>query len=72
MLGMSATPVVNNLQEGKSLVELVTGLEHRSCRCRPTLANCMKLHQQLVTARDPEDADYDDPGRPRDRAPGSS
>ena len=48
VLGMSATPVVNNLQEGKSLVELVTGLEHPELPTQATIANCMRLHQQLV------------------------
>ena len=27
VLGLSATPVINNLQEGKSLLELISGLE---------------------------------------------
>lgn len=49
VLAMSATPVVNNLQEGKSMVELVTGLEHQDLETRPTVANCMALHQKLVT-----------------------
>ena len=41
VLGMSATPVVNNLQEGKSLVELITGLEHPELPTQPTVGNCM-------------------------------
>jgi superfamily II DNA or RNA helicase len=49
VLGMSATPVINNLQEGKSMVELVTGLAHDELDIRPTVSNCMKLHQRLVT-----------------------
>ncbi|WPB79521.1 zinc-ribbon domain-containing protein [Archangium violaceum] len=49
VLGMSATPVINNLQEGKSLVELVTGLQHDDLETVPTVANCMSLHQRLVT-----------------------
>jgi superfamily II DNA or RNA helicase len=49
VLGMSATPVVNNLQEGKSLVELVSGLAHDEIDTRPTVPNCMRLHQRLVT-----------------------
>jgi len=48
VLGMSATPVINNLQEGKSLVELVTGVAHDDLETRATVPNCMKLHQQLV------------------------
>ena len=49
VLGMSATPVINNLQEGKSMVELVTGLAHDEIDTRPTIPNCMKLHQRLLT-----------------------
>jgi len=49
VLGMSATPVINNLQEGKSMVELVSGLAHDELDTRPTVPNCMKLHQRLVT-----------------------
>jgi len=48
VLGMSATPVINNLQEGKSLVELVAGISHDDLNTRPTVPNCMRLHQQLV------------------------
>ena len=46
---MSATPVINNLQEGKSLVKLITGVHHNELDIRPTLPNCMKLHQRFVT-----------------------
>lgn len=46
---MSATPVINNLQEAKSMVELVSGIAHDELDTRPTMPNCMKLHQRLVT-----------------------
>lgn len=49
VLGMSATPVINNLKEGKSLVELVTGLERVDLGERATINNCMRLHQAFVT-----------------------
>ena len=49
VLGMSATPVINNLQEGKSLVELITTVEHDDIPTRATIPNCNKLHQKLVT-----------------------
>jgi superfamily II DNA or RNA helicase len=49
VIGMSATPVINNLQEGKSLVELVTGVTHDELDIHPSIPNCMKLHQRLVT-----------------------
>ncbi|MBD1995251.1 DEAD/DEAH box helicase family protein [Leptolyngbya sp. FACHB-541] len=49
VLGMSATPVINNLKEGKSLVELVTGVERPELNEKATLNNCMRLHQAFVT-----------------------
>jgi hypothetical protein len=49
VLGMSATPVINNLQEGKSLVELVTGIGHDDLKVKASVSNCMRLHQKLVT-----------------------
>jgi Hypothetical methyltransferase/Probable Zinc-ribbon domain/Type III restriction enzyme, res subunit len=49
VLGMSATPVINNLKEGKSLVELVTGLERADLGEKATINNCMRLHQAFVT-----------------------
>ncbi|MEK6237031.1 MAG: DEAD/DEAH box helicase, partial [Planctomycetales bacterium] len=48
VLGMSATPVINNLQEGRSLIELITGVEHADLSTRTTVSNCMRMHQQLV------------------------
>lgn len=49
VLGMSATPVINNLKEGKSLIELVTGVERPDLNEKATLNNCMRLHQAFVT-----------------------
>lgn len=49
VLGMSATPVINNLKEGKSLVELVTGVERSDLGEKATLNNCMQLHQAFVS-----------------------
>ncbi|CAN5549418.1 hypothetical protein BH10ACI2_BH10ACI2_21730 [soil metagenome] len=49
VLGMSATPVINNLYEGKSLLELINGLEYSDLKINPNLANCMSLYQKLVT-----------------------
>jgi hypothetical protein len=49
VLGMSATPVINNLKEGKSLVELVTGIERSDLGEQATINNCMRLHQAFVT-----------------------
>jgi superfamily II DNA or RNA helicase len=49
VLGMSGTPVINNLQEGKSLVEMITGHRHDDLEIVPTVQNCMRLYQRLVT-----------------------
>ena len=49
VLGMSGTPVINTLQEGKSLVELITGHTHDDLEVKPTVQNCMRLYQRLVT-----------------------
>ncbi|MCA9212187.1 MAG: DEAD/DEAH box helicase family protein, partial [Planctomycetales bacterium] len=49
VLGLSATPVINNLQEGRSLVEMITGIEHDDIDVKPTVHNCMRLHQKLMT-----------------------
>ncbi|MBS1809046.1 MAG: DEAD/DEAH box helicase family protein [Acidobacteria bacterium] len=49
VLGMSATPIINNLREGKSLVELVTGIERSDLGEKATINNCMRLHQAFVS-----------------------
>lgn len=49
VLGMSGTPVINTLQEGKSLVEMITGHRHDDLDVAPTVQNCMRLYQRLVT-----------------------
>ena len=49
VLGLSATPVINNLQEGRSLVEMITGVEHDDIDVKPTVHNCMRLHQKLMS-----------------------
>ena len=48
LLGMSATPVINNLQEGKGLVEMISGLEHAELHTKATVPNAMALHQALA------------------------
>jgi superfamily II DNA or RNA helicase len=48
VLGMSATPVINNLREGVSMIELVSGLDHSDLKTTATVDNCMKIHQTLV------------------------
>lgn len=49
VLGMSATPVINNLYEGRSLVEMITGEVHKDLSTQININNCMKLHQKLAT-----------------------
>lgn len=49
ILGMSATPVINNLFEGKTLLELVTGKNFDHLNTQATVPNCVMLHQQFVT-----------------------
>jgi hypothetical protein len=48
VLGMSATPVINNLYEGRSLVDLITGVAHDDLETRATTSNCMQMHQHLT------------------------
>ena len=48
VLGMSATPVINNLQEGRSLIELVTGEEHNDIDTKATVSNCISLYKKLM------------------------
>lgn len=49
VLGMSGTPVINTLQEGKSLVEMITGHRHDDLETKATIQSCMRLYQRLVT-----------------------
>ncbi len=49
VLGMSGTPVINTLQEGVSLIEMITGHRHDDLETRATVQNCMRLYQRLVT-----------------------
>ncbi len=48
VLGMSATPVINNLHEAKTLLELVTGDELYDLPVKPTVDNAIRTHQKLV------------------------
>ena len=48
VLGMSATPIINNLQEGRSLVELVTSLVHEDIGTKPSIPNCMRMYQRFT------------------------
>ena len=49
VIGMSATPVINNLFEGRSMIELITGKEHKDIDTNVNVNNCMYLFQKLST-----------------------
>ena len=49
ILGLSATPVVNNLQEGKSLLELISGKIYDDVATNPTIPNAVTLYEKLST-----------------------
>ena len=44
MLGMSATPVINNLYEGRATLELITGLPFSDSPTEPTVENAVRYH----------------------------
>ncbi|MBX9924072.1 MAG: DEAD/DEAH box helicase family protein [Rhabdochlamydiaceae bacterium] len=48
ILGMSATPVINNIYEGKTLLELITGQSFDGIETKNTMQNCMALYQMLT------------------------
>jgi hypothetical protein len=47
-LVMSATPVINNLYEAKSLLTLMSGTEYNDLDTRRNLSNALKIFQQLI------------------------
>lgn len=49
VLGLSATPAINNLREPIALIEMVTGTDHGDLETRPTVPNCMRVYQRLTT-----------------------
>jgi superfamily II DNA or RNA helicase len=48
LLGMSATPVINNLIEAKSLLQLIKGKEYNDISTRGTITNALKVFNQLL------------------------
>jgi hypothetical protein len=48
VLGMTATPVINDLDEGKSLLEIVTGKRYDDLDTTPIIANGFATHQKLL------------------------
>jgi superfamily II DNA or RNA helicase len=47
VLGMSATPVINELEEGKSLLQLITGKMYDDISTRPITHNAVTLYKKL-------------------------
>jgi len=48
VLGMSATPVMSDLHEAKTLLELITGDDLSDLPTRPTVMNAIEVHQKLI------------------------
>jgi superfamily II DNA or RNA helicase len=48
VLAMSATPVINSLDEAVSLLEMVTGREYTDLDTRPKISSALAVHEQLV------------------------
>jgi len=47
-LMLSATPVINNIQEGKSILEMVTGTKYPDLKTTNNLGNATELHSEFV------------------------
>jgi hypothetical protein len=47
VLGLSATPVINNLMEGRSLLELMTGKIYDDVATKPTIPNAVTPYEKL-------------------------
>ena len=48
ILGLSATPVVNNIREGKSLLELMSGKMYDDVSTKPTVPNAVTLYEKIM------------------------
>jgi len=48
VMGMSATPVINNLLEAKKLLEIVVGVEFPELGTQPTVNNALVIHRVLM------------------------
>jgi superfamily II DNA or RNA helicase len=58
VLGMSATPVINNLTEGKSLIELITGKSYSDVSTKPRVPNAVTLFEKFTTLSVRQRPDY--------------
>jgi superfamily II DNA or RNA helicase len=48
VMGMSATPVINNLLEAKKLLEIVTGVQFPELDTQATVNNALAMHRALM------------------------
>ena len=48
VLGMSATPVINNLLEARKLLEITVGTDFSDLGTKPTISNALAVHQKLM------------------------
>ena len=58
ILGMSATPVVNNIHEGKSLLELMSGKIYHDISTKPTVPNAVTLYEKIIINSIRQKPDY--------------
>ena len=49
VIGMSATPVINDLEEGKSLLQYITGKMYEDLATRGTVPNAMSLASKVIS-----------------------
>lgn len=59
-LMLSATPVINNVQEGKSLLEMVTGTKYPDLKTVNNLGNATELHSEFIPFSIRYEKTYDD------------
>jgi superfamily II DNA or RNA helicase len=48
VLGMSATPVINNLHEAKALLEMIRGVKFDELKTFSSIANASTMHEKLI------------------------
>ncbi len=58
VLAMSATPVINDLTEGKSLLEILTGKVYHDVDTRPTTPNAVNMYQKFMLLSIREKCEY--------------
>lgn len=49
VLGLTATPIINELYEGRSMIELITGKIHDDVATTRTLQNAVTMYQKLMS-----------------------